>query len=195
MFYNFVKYVVGFFLKLIYPYRVENFPKLEDGAYIVVANHKSYLDPLILSILFPRQIHWMAKRELFDNPILRAILNVVGAIPVDRENNDAKSVMRAMRILKEGNVLGIFPEGTRVKEANYGAGKKGTVLLASRTGTEILPIYIRDAYKPFRRQVFVFRDPVVFEKKKLTDEEYERMGRALLHTIYEGGSYIGNLAE
>lgn len=101
MFYNFVKGITGWLLKILYPYEVVNMPELEDKAYLLVANHKSNWDPLFVSILFPKQVRWMAKRELFEKPILKQILQGVGAISVDRDHGDAKSTIIAMRALKE----------------------------------------------------------------------------------------------
>ncbi|MDD7362927.1 MAG: lysophospholipid acyltransferase family protein [Peptoniphilus sp.] len=186
MFYNFLKYFVGFFVRLLYPYKVENMPPIEDKSYILVANHKSSWDPLIISIFFPRPIRWMAKKELYDIPIVKFIFDHTGVIGVERGHGDPKSTIQAMRVLRDGEVLGIFPEGTRVQNPDYHNGKSGTALLASRTGTDILPIYIDGEYKPFRRRRYIFRDPIPFEKKKLSTEQYEEIMYDIMKNIYEG---------
>ena len=195
MFYNFVKGITGWLLKILYPYEVVNMPELEDKAYLLVANHKSNWDPLFVSILFPKQVRWMAKRELFEKPILKQILQGVCAISVDRDHGDAKSTIIAMRALKKNEIVGIFPEGTRVKDVDYDRAKPGTILLASRTGTEVLPLYIEGDYKLFRKRRYIFRVPIPFEKEKLTEEEYQKRMRALMATIYEGRNYLGNTVE
>lgn len=195
MFYNFVKGITGWLLKILYPYEVVNMPALEDKAYLLVANHKSNWDPLFVSILFPKQVRWMAKRELFEKPILKQILQGVGAISVDRDHGDAKSTIIAMRALKKNEIVGIFPEGTRVKDVDYDRAKPGTVLLAARTGTEVLPLYIEGDYKLFRKRRYIFRAPIPFEKEKLTEEEYKKRMHALMATIYEGRNYLGNTVE
>lgn len=192
MFYNFLKYIIGFFLRIIYPYEVINMPRIEDKAYVLIANHKSNLDPLILSILFPRKIRWMAKKELFETPFIKHVMKGVDAISVDRDNGDAKSTLQAIRVIKGGEVLGIFPEGTRVKRIDYKAAKPGTVLLASRTGTDIIPVYIEGDYKPFRKRRYIFREIIPFEKQKLTEEEYSRKMEGIMEIIYEGRQSIGN---
>lgn len=195
MFYNFIKIITGWLLKILYPYEVINMPSLEDKAYLLVANHKSNWDPLFVSILFPRQIRWMAKRELFETPVVKHILRGVDAISVDRDHSDAKSTIIAMRALKKNEVIGIFPEGTRVKDVDYDKAKPGTILLATRTGTEILPLYIEGEYKLFHKRRYIFREPIPFEKEKLTEEAYEKRMRALMETIYEGSSYLGSHIE
>lgn len=192
MFYNFLKYIIGFFLRIIYPYEVINMPTIEDKAYVLIANHKSNLDPLILSILFPRKIRWMAKKELFETPFIKHVMKGVDAISVDRDNGDAKSTLQAIRVIKGGEVLGIFPEGTRVKRIDYKAAKSGTVLLAARTGTDIIPVYIEGDYKPFRKRRYIFREIIPFEKQKLTEEEYSRKMEKIMEIIYEGRQSIGD---
>lgn len=192
MFYNFLKYIIGFFLRIIYPYEVINMPTIEDKAYVLIANHKSNLDPLILSILFPRKIRWMAKKELFETPFIKHVMKGVDAISVDRDNGDAKSTLQAIRVIKGGGVLGIFPEGTRVKRIDYKAAKPGTVLLAARTGTDIIPVYIEGDYKPFRKRRYIFREIIPFEKQKLTEEEYSRKMEKIMEIIYEGRQSIGD---
>lgn len=195
MFYNVIKAITGWLLKILYPYEVVNMPALEEKAYLLVANHKSNWDPLFLSILFPKQVRWMAKRELFEIPILKQILQGVGAISVDRNHGDAKSTIIAMRALKNKEIIGIFPEGTRVKTVDYDQGKPGTILLAARTGTEVLPVYIEGDYKLFRKRRYIFRTPIPFEKEKLTEEVYQKRMHALMATIYEGREYLGNTVE
>lgn len=192
MFYNFLNYIIGFFLRIIYPYEVINMPTIEDKAYVLIANHKSNLDPLILSILFPRKIRWMAKKELFETPFIKHVMKGVDAISVDRDNGDAKSTLQAIRVIKGGEVLGIFPEGTRVKRIDYKAAKPGTVLLAARTGTDIIPVYIEGDYKPFRKRRYIFREIIPFEKQKLTEEEYSRKMEKIMEIIYEGRQSIGD---
>lgn len=195
MLYNFLKYFIGFFIRIIYPFEVVNMPVIEDKSYILVANHKSNLDPLIISILFPRKIRWMAKRELFETPFIKHIMKGVDAISVDRDSGDAKSTLQAMRVIKGGEVLGIFPEGTRVKAVDYKAAKSGAVLLAARTGTDIIPVYIEGDYKPFRKRRYIFRETIPFTKQKLTEAEYEQKMEWIMETIYEGRQSIGDYSQ
>lgn len=192
MFYNFLKYFIGFFIRIIYPFEVVNMPSIEDKSYVLVANHKSYLDPLVLSVLFPRKIRWMAKKELFETPVIKHIMKGVDAISVDRDSGDAKSTLQAMRVIKGGEVLGIFPEGTRVKSVDYKSAKSGTALLAARTGTDVIPVYIEGEYKPFRKRRYIFREIIPFEKKKLTEFEYDQKMEWIMKTIYEGRQSLGD---
>ena len=110
-----------------------------EGGLVVASNHRSYLDPPLLGTWFPRPIHFMAKQELFKMPILGPLISAVHAFPVDRDAADIGSVRRALRILKEGGAIGIFPEGTRnvSGEAEY---KGGAVLLAATAHCPVVPV-------------------------------------------------------
>ncbi|HXW76062.1 MAG TPA: lysophospholipid acyltransferase family protein, partial [Candidatus Eremiobacteraceae bacterium] len=106
---------------------VENVPA--SGGLVVAANHRSYLDPPLLGTWFPRTVHFMAKRELFSIPVLGYLISRVHAFPVDREHADLRAFRQALRILKDGGVVGIFPEGTR-NLAGDAQARGGAVLLA-----------------------------------------------------------------
>lgn len=187
MFYKFVQVFIGFFVKIIYRIEVlgtENIP-LEDKRLIVCGNHKSNLDPVTLSAIFPRQIHWMAKKELFQYKILGGFLKKMGAFPVDRNNNDLKAVKTALKILKNEDVLGIFPEATRVTEIDYTRIKSGVALIAQKTNSEVLPVFIEGDYKPFRKNRIYFRKPVKINKEiKYSNEELENISQDIMRMVY-----------
>jgi len=115
----------------------ENVPAA--GPIIVAANHRSYLDPPLLASWFPRPVHWMAKEELFRIPVLGTLIRWCNAFPVTRGEGDIGSIRRALRILKEGGVVGIFPEGTR-NIAGDVEPKSGAVLLASMAHCPVVPV-------------------------------------------------------
>jgi 1-acyl-sn-glycerol-3-phosphate acyltransferase len=109
------------------------------GGLVVAANHVSYLDPPMLGTWFPRTIHFMAKRELFSIPVLSWAIRAVNAFPVDRERADLASIRRALHILRDGGVVGIFPEGTR-NLAGDAKARRGAVLLAVTAGCPVTPV-------------------------------------------------------
>lgn len=187
MFYNFVKNFVGFFVKIIYRvevYGVENIPQANERL-IICGNHKNILDPVTISAIFPRQIFWMAKKELFNNKLFGGFLRKLGAFPVDREGNDLKAIKNALKILKDGEVLGIFPEGTRVKEIDYTKIKSGIALIAQKTNSEVLPVFIEGDYKPFRKVKVHFRKTVRINKEiKYSNEELENISQDIMRIVY-----------
>ncbi len=138
--YNFVKVVLRPATTLAFDARVsgvENVPT--DGPLVVASNHLSYWDPPLLGTWFPRTIHFMAKRELFANRLFGSILTRVHAFPVERESADVGAIRRALRILKEGEVVGIFPEGRRNTQGDVQA-RNGAVLLAATAKCPLVPV-------------------------------------------------------
>ncbi len=158
----------------------------EDERIVICANHKSNLDPILLSSNFKRQIHWMAKKELSSNFFMRWLVDTLGAFFVDRNSADIKAMKTAMRLLKEKEIVGIFPEGTRVKEVDLANAKSGVALIAHRTKSVVVPCYIDGNYKIFRKMRIIFRDPIdLKELPKQSSEEYEIISRNILSSIYD----------
>jgi 1-acyl-sn-glycerol-3-phosphate acyltransferase len=115
----------------------ENVP--EQGPLVVACNHVSYLDPPMLGTWFPRTIHYMAKQELFEVPIFGKLLSALHAFPVNREAGDLGAIRHSLRVLKDGGVVGIFPEGRRNIDGSAQA-RTGAVLLASMAGCPVVPV-------------------------------------------------------
>ncbi len=117
-------------------YGIERVPL--DGPLIVAANHLSYLDPPMLGVALPRQISYMAKKELFDIPILGALIAGVGSYPVDRKGSAKAAIKRSLAVLHGGGAIGIFPEGTRNTDGTR-EPQQGVALLASLSGAPVVP--------------------------------------------------------
>jgi len=113
----------------------------ETGSLIIAGNHSSYLDPVLLGAMRKRSIHFMAKKELFKNKILASFFRTLKAFPVDREKPGKSSISMALKILKNGNILGIFPEGTRYIES-LGKPFYGVGFFSFKSGAPILPVAI-----------------------------------------------------
>jgi len=118
----------------------ENIP--QDGGFIIACNHQSGVDPIILGRGVKRTIHFMAKEELFENEALGIFIKHLNAFPVRRGQGDTTAVEFAEDIVRNGYVLGIFPEGTRSKENKVGRGKTGVALIAAKSGADVLPMGI-----------------------------------------------------
>ena len=123
----------------------ENIPS--EGGYVLICNHTSFLDPIVLSAAFPRtrMPKYLAKAELFRIPILRGIIRMFGAIPVERGRGDVGAIRRSVEVAKSGEILAVFPQGTRQKGINPAdtPTKPGGAMIATRANVPILPVCIR----------------------------------------------------
>ena len=150
----------------------ENIPK--EGAIIVAPNHKSNFDPPIVGVAFKdRIIHYMAKEELFKNPIFGYILRQFGTFPVKRGSIDRMAIRRAILELKEGNALGIFPEGTRIQREGLGRFHSGMASLAFMSGVSILPVAVVGSVTMPRKcgpLAVLIGKPIEVKKQRADDE-------------------------
>ncbi len=173
------------YFKFYYRYEVigkRNIP--EEGRLVVVANHTTYLDPPIIGSILNRQIHFMAKEELFRNPILGFLLKKVGQFPVKRGRPDKSALKNSFEILRSEEVLGIFPEGsTRGKDKGLRKAKSGAILIPIREKSPIIPIGIKFIGKRLRVSI---GKPFVLDKyynHKLTKEERKEAGSYIMDKI------------
>ncbi len=146
----------------------KNIPK--DGPVILAANHVSYWDPVIVGSVCPRAVRFMAKKELFSYIVFGRILKSLYAFPIDRKKSDREAIRAALKVLKNGEVLGMFPEGTRIKNKRLGEFKQGMAMIAIRSQAPIIPITIRNSSKIFSKGWFrsfqvIIGEPVVYNNK------------------------------
>jgi len=178
MIYNCLRVIVRAAVSLLYRIRAEGISRFPDkGAVVMCANHTYYKDLLILGSYAPRKINWMAKSELFKIPLFSGLIRRLGAFPVRRGESDRDSVKNVYKVLKSGEPLGIFPEGTRVFDPNNRLPyKRGFVTFAANTGATVLPVAIRYGNGPFGRGrlfcrvAMIFGEPVTFDAER----KYER---------------------
>ena len=150
----------------------ESFPT--DGGVLICANHIDNLDPPVVGLTCPRDIHFMAKDELFHAPVLKQLLPMINVFPVKRGLSDKKAIRTGLTLLKEGHVLGLFPEGTRSKTGELGKGLAGAGFFALRTNAAVVPCAVIGPYKPFHRLKVVYGKPIDFSsyrEQKLSAEE------------------------
>ncbi len=144
----------------------------QDQPVIYCANHRHLYDPFLLAVFVKKDIHFMAKKELFSNRFLAWALNNLGAFPVDRQKADVASIKRAVAALDAGEPIGIFPEGTRGDGDEMGQIHAGAVWIALKGGVSIVPAYID--CKGFFRKTRIF----VGEKIDFSLAEGERINAA-----------------
>jgi glycerol-3-phosphate dehydrogenase (NAD(P)+) len=115
---------------------------IPSGGVILASNHRSFIDPFLIGACIGRPIYFMAKRELFENPLLGWFLNCMGAYPVRRGESDEQSVETSLRLLERGEAVVVFPEGTRIPAGSLGKPKRGVGRLALQSGAPVVPIAV-----------------------------------------------------
>ena len=140
-FYYLASYLVRNYARLFRGLKVEgleHIPRSETRGLIVAGNHISSFDPPLIGSLVPREIHFMAKRELFERQPLRWVVEHLMAFPIDRHKGDTRGIKEALRFLKSGVAIGIFPQGTR--NSGDAAALDGAAFLAQRADVPLQPV-------------------------------------------------------
>jgi len=173
--YSFARSVVNMIYKPLYRIETigqENIPK--EGSVLLCSNHISNFDPIVVGITTPRPVHFMAKEELFRVPVVGKLFPYLNAFPVKRGMSDREALRKGLAVLKKGEVLGLFPEGTRSKTGELGEGLAGAGFFATRSEALIVPCAVVGPYKAFNRLKVVYGKPVDFteyRKNKISADE------------------------
>jgi len=176
MLYNILRPIARILCRIIFNFKVsglENLPS-EDG-YILSGNHIHNFDAVVVAVDIKRHIHFMAKDSLFKYKITHWLFTNLYGIPVRREDSDIKALKMAMKVLKNNEILGLFPEGTRNKtDKEMLEPKAGVVLLATRMKVPIVPVGIKGDYK-FRKPLYInYGKPIYLDEyygQKLSSED------------------------
>ena len=196
----------GFAVRYIYPIlhvllwlvmRLYHWPRfkgrenLPEGPCVICANHAGFADPIWVFLLMgTRMPPWtMAKKSVMDKPVLGPFLAAFRAFPVDRDNVDVKAIKKSLTVLKNGEKLLIFPEGTRIKNGKKSEPKSGAVLLAQRAGVPLVPVYLTHKRRPFH-PIKVYMGQAytpAYSSRRPDNEELERHTAELMAKIYAMG--------
>jgi 1-acyl-sn-glycerol-3-phosphate acyltransferase len=194
-FYTVSRALCRLLVRAIYGFRAvheENVPA--TGAVIVACNHVSYLDPVVLGIGFRRPVTYLAKKELFAIPVLGPIITGLGVYPLDREAGGVAAVRAALRALKEGRCVGIFPEGTRNLTGDV-QGKGGAALLGALSGAPVVPAAISGTRhaRPFHQIRVIYGEPIRVERKRKADgDDLEKWTEEIMRRIRTLEESIGD---
>ena len=163
MFYKIFKLLCRIWFGSLFRTRVvgaENIPA--SGAFILAANHVSNWDPPFLGTFIDREVCYMGKEELFRNPVMAWVCRNLHVFPVKRGAADKTAIKTAVKLLRDGKCLGIFPEGTRSKTGKLGRAEAGVSLIAAMTKAPVIPAAIVNTEKIFSRAEFLPRLAVVY---------------------------------
>ena len=161
-------------------FRVENNGEeniKEKGAYLICANHRSNWDAPILVSNLKRKVYVMAKAELFKNKFIKWFGRKCCVFPVKRGMRDIESIKYSLNLLKDGEILVIFPEGTRNGMEKNGKAQNGVAYMAIRTGVPVIPVGIQGEMKPFKKVKLNIGEPLDFSQYKTNKPEKEILDR------------------
>lgn len=158
--------------RVIHPERM-----IESGPLILAMNHQSYFDPPLAGICSKRGVYYLARKTLFSIPFLGKLLPDFNVIPVDREGNDMSALKNIIRLVRRGEGVVLFPEGTRSVDGNLHQGRSGIGLIIAKTKAPVLPMRIFGAYEAFPKGskkihmhpiTVVLGKPLYFSEEELT---------------------------
>jgi len=188
--FRFGQFVCRVFFRIFFRVKIigeENIP--EKGGVLLCCNHIHLLDPPLLGAFIKRKTRFMAKAELFEKPILKGLFQKLGAFPINRGKSDRKALRTALKLLSEGEMIGIFPEGTRSKTGQLGDGLSGVGFFALRSDANVVPCAIIGNYKLFSKVYMVYGEPLQMtslrEKKASADEATEKIMQGIQQIIDE----------
>lgn len=174
---------------LMFPIRFLGKKNLPKGKFVLVCNHRSNLDVIVLTMALWRNQKYLAKKELFKNKCFGGFLKALGCISIDRSKTDLTAIKLSLNALKKEKILTIFPEGTRNKTGEeLGEVKSGACMLAIKAKAPIVPVWIKKKQKPFVLNTLRFGKPFTLEEfydKKLDKNVLDEAGKILENKILE----------
>jgi 1-acyl-sn-glycerol-3-phosphate acyltransferase len=152
---------------------------IEDGPAILASNHASYLDPPLVGVCCRKDVYFLARKSLFERPVVGPLLAQLNTIPVDRDRGDVGAVRAMIKLLKSGNRVLVFPEGTRSKDGNLQPARAGVGLLIAKSLAPVVPVRVFGSYAALPRSggirfvpiTVVIGKPLFFTKQDLGTDE------------------------
>lgn len=152
---------------------------IEEGPAILASNHASYLDPPLVGVACRKEIFYLARKSLFEKPVLGPLLARVNCIPIDRDRGDVAAVRAILRLLKEGKRTLLFPEGTRSRDGKLQPARGGLGLIIAKSLAPVVPVRIFGSYAAlprsggihFSQVTMVVGKPLIFTKADLGTDE------------------------
>lgn len=194
--------VLGPVVRWLFPAEAEGLENVPAGGVLFCPNHTSNVDPLVIASTLPinSRLYFMGKAELFKNPFLNWFFRKMGGFPVDRGGTDIGAVKTAIQVLKNGDNLMIFSEGTVIRDGVGHAdglpahAHSGAAMIGVRTGATLIPVFVSQGKKLFHRTRVIFGKPYtpVYTGRRGTSEEMQAIADELLRQAYAlGGQQVG----
>lgn len=186
MLYRFAWIACRFFLVLIRRMEIRGIENLPPCGFVLVSNHRSYWDPVIVGCSLPkeRHVYFMAKAELFIIPLLGPIIKIFGAFPVKRGKGDRSAIRTALKLLNDNKIVGIFPEGKRSKSEEMLNPHLGAAMLATKASVPVLPVAVKGSIGFFGK-VKVFIGPAMYFNLDSNDQSTKADRDELTRTSFK----------
>ncbi len=189
------------FFTRIKAHGVENIPK--EGGYMICPNHIAARDVLLIGATCPRQITFIAKKELFSIPLLGSFMKAMGAVKLDRGGSDVAAMRKSIELLENGNIIALFPQGHRYPAVDPSTTqtKNGAGMVAYRSGCDIIPAFIKtkeNKYGLFRKIEIFYGKPIKNSDLGFENggtEEYKAATDLIFDEILKLGGYKRNNSE
>lgn len=188
--YSIVRFLLHYFFKITFRCKIfgeENIPI--NGGAIIASNHVSLFDPPVVGTAITRSVHFMAKEELFAIPIIGWIFKKLKAFPVRRATADRAAIRHAINLLENGEILGLFPEGTRSLTGRLGKPETGLAMIALKSGVPIIPTAVIGTNRVckngqlFPSFIVKFGNPIAVIKGKADKETMEDLSNQVMKEI------------
>ncbi|WP_094602810.1 1-acyl-sn-glycerol-3-phosphate acyltransferase [Sporomusa silvacetica DSM 10669] len=199
--YKLLRIFFAIIFSLVFRWRTSGTENIPAGGVIIAANHISLWDPPVVGTALSRKAHFMAKEELFTNPVFGWLISRLGAFPVKRGAGDRTAIRTALTLLKNDSILVIFPEGTRSKDGKLGAPEAGLALLALKAGVPVVPAAILGTNKLFHdgnllpKFQVIFGKPIIFNRDNAGKENMEEMSIRVMteisHLLEKANNCVG----
>lgn len=184
-----ISFLIRTYCRIVYRVKIigkENIP--QEGNVLFCGNHRTYLDPPLIIVTAGRYMRFLAKEELKKNPLFAFLGFLYDGIFVKRDEKDIGPLKTALKTLKDGKCVGLFPEGTRNGlEKNDGKVKNGAAYLALKTNSKVVPIGIVGPAKPFTKNAIIYGKPLDFSEyattKKLDKEVEDKVSEIIMNEI------------
>ena len=171
-----VRSAIFAYCKIVHRVKIEgreDIPK--DGAVIFCGNNRTFLDPPLIVVTAKREVHFLAKEELYKNPFLAFLGWVFESVKVKRDAKDINAVKSSLKYLKKGECIALFPEGTRNGLAKGEKVKDGAAFFAIRTGAKVVPIGISGKTGHFSKVTIKYGKPLDYSKYKNAEDEKQAL--------------------
>ena len=178
----------------------------ESGGIVLISNHQSHFDPPLLAAGLPRRLNFLARKTLFKSKFFTWLIDMLDAIPLDLEGIGFAGIKESIKRLKNGEIILVFPEGERTHDGNIAPFLQGSLVLAQRTKSAIMPAAISGCYEVFpRTQKYprlwgkfrvVYGKPIFYDEiKDLTEEELRRLCEIRVAELYRKAITPGSVSD